>query len=651
MSKNIERLQEKLEELEAGRPFEECAEGLEPDEVELLQFASSLRGFEPPARKEEAIAAQLEALIKVASQSRGNRPKLNDAPVLGSKSNGRYLPEKDGGMKIINNPKNRFGLVLAASIVMLAAVIAVVSTLALGFWWVGTARARTATLVDVSGEVMVSGARTSGEWQAVSSGSRMRAGQSLQVGPDSSASLVFYEGSRVALDAGSQVTLQQLKGNWFNALKVVLVQEAGSTKHSVIPLRGSSGEYIVITSAGIASVRGTKFGVETDEEGYARFSVDTGRVLVEQENFDVLLTAGQAVVAQLDEIALDAAYQFSLIGALSLMEDDPLTEDETWTVNGVTFIVNPDTRVTGTPDIGLHVFVEGRIVDGERIADRVLELTDELSESSFTGILESMGEPREEPGEELWIVGGREVIVNADTNLVGDPQEDEAVKVIFLVSPEGDWVALEIIALEEEEEEPESTPTATSTATVTGTVTETVTPTPTGTVTPTPMGMIVLATGPITITDNDQVLTINCNGNPVTVNGNSNTLTLLGTCSSLTVRGNNNRITLEFPTTVTNTGNENIISMPEAPISISTTSTPTATAGAPVGSSGPVLITNNDQSLTINCNGAAVTVNGNHNTITLLGTCSSLTVRGNGNIITLQSPTVVINTGNENIIK
>jgi len=72
---------------------------------------------------------------------------------------------------------------------------------------------------------------------------------------------------------------------------------------------------------------------------------------------------------------------------------------------------------------------------------------------------------------------------------------------------------------------------------------------------------------------------------------------------------------------------------------------------APPASSGTILITDNDQTLTYTCNGNAVEVRGNANTITLLGSCSSITVKGNGNVIYWQSGSPAItNTGNENTI-
>ena len=75
------------------------------------------------------------------------------------------------------------------------------------------------------------------------------------------------------------------------------------------------------------------------------------------------------------------------------------------------------------------------------------------------------------------------------------------------------------------------------------------------------------------------------------------------------------------------------------------------TIQAPPASSGTILITENNQTLTFTCNGNAVEVRGNANVITLLGSCSSITVRGNANQVYWQSGSPVItNTGNENII-
>ena len=70
----------------------------------------------------------------------------------------------------------------------------------------------------------------------------------------------------------------------------------------------------------------------------------------------------------------------------------------------------------------------------------------------------------------------------------------------------------------------------------------------------------------------------------------------------------------------------------------------------PPASSGTILVTDNDQTLTFTCNGNAVEVRGNANTITLLGSCGSITVKGNANVIYYSGSPVITNTGNENTI-
>jgi hypothetical protein len=74
------------------------------------------------------------------------------------------------------------------------------------------------------------------------------------------------------------------------------------------------------------------------------------------------------------------------------------------------------------------------------------------------------------------------------------------------------------------------------------------------------------------------------------------------------------------------------------------------TQAPPPASSGTILITDNDQTLTFTCNGNAVEVRGNANTITLLGSCSSITVKGNANVIYYSGSPVITDTGNENRI-
>jgi hypothetical protein len=70
----------------------------------------------------------------------------------------------------------------------------------------------------------------------------------------------------------------------------------------------------------------------------------------------------------------------------------------------------------------------------------------------------------------------------------------------------------------------------------------------------------------------------------------------------------------------------------------------------PPPSGNPIVVTDNDQTLTFTCNGNSVTILGNNNTITLLGSCGPVTIRGNNNWVSIQSATSVTDTGNNNTI-
>jgi len=119
--------------------------------------------------------------------------------------------------------------------------------------------------------------------------------------------------------------------------------------------------------------------------------------------------------------------------------------------------------------------------------------------------------------------------------------------------------------------------------------------------------------------------------------------------------------TTTTPTVVTTTTQTATLDVTLSPIPFTQTSVPPTaipptavppTVQPPPASSGTIIVTDNDQTLTFTCNGNAVEVRGNANVITLLGSCASITVRGNANQVYWQSGSPVItNTGNENIIQ
>lgn len=451
-------LQNSLEALEKGLPLQTVQAGLPPEAADLaplLQLSSELRGLPHPQPQTPALLARQHietAFSSQASLDEKTRPHLRQAQAA----------------RLTTPPWGRLNAVYLFSGAALVITFGFLLLAALGFWLIGTSRAQASAVLEVSGQAMLTSTNSAGKWIPAQTGDRLRAGQRLRTGPDSSVTMRFYDGSQVTLASGSDVVVERLRGGWTNSLQLVLFQQAGFSYHKVVPLRGSRSTYQVITPTGAASVHGTSFSVAVEGSGFSRIAVDTGKVVVQQDTDQVTLDAGQATVASSGEEVLDPAYQFTLVGPLDGDGSDG------WSVNGVAFQITPETRITGVLQAGAQVLVEGRILDSVPTADRVLVLSDGQAESTFTGILTSME-------GETWVVGGKEILVTSGTQLVGDLREGIPVKVFFSVLSDGTWMALEIISLEEPEENPTPTPTLTDTPVITSTatITPSLTATPT----------------------------------------------------------------------------------------------------------------------------------------------------------------------------
>jgi len=191
------------------------------------------------------------------------------------------------------------------------------------------------------------------------------------------------------------------------------------------------------------------------------------------------LVSGQAATVLPGQALDEIGYQFKLEGAISAMSGS------LWTVAGVQFTVTTQTELLGTFNVNDVVTVQGRVLaSGEWVADRIQPTRKDKEKSSFSGVIEAMPSV---PG--TWVISGRQVLVDRDTELAAGLKVGSPVEVSFIVlSNNGGWLAKEIESLDDEagKRTPTPTPTATTTRTVTVTVTGTPgTATPTGTVTPT----------------------------------------------------------------------------------------------------------------------------------------------------------------------
>src|SRR3972149_5560856 len=65
----------------------------------------------------------------------------------------------------------------------------------------------------------------------------VHAGQRLRTHAASSATLVFFDGSRTTLGPNTDLSMDKVEGGWGKVIQVALNQTAGKTTHSVVPFR------------------------------------------------------------------------------------------------------------------------------------------------------------------------------------------------------------------------------------------------------------------------------------------------------------------------------------------------------------------------------------------------------------------------------
>lgn len=254
-----------------------------------------------------------------------------------------------------------------------------------------------------------------------------------------------------------------------------------------------------------------------------------------------ILEDGRWVAIEIHLLNQAETQQFTFTGLVTSI--DP------WVVGGIPLTVDADTVIDNEIMVGTLVRVRGVILpDGTWLAKRIRRLDQNQGCFSFSTVVVQVD------ANQIVLPNGQTIPLSGEIEVRGQLQENMLIIVSGCVQSDGTLIIVTIIVIGPIEVTPvPATPTPIPPTVVPATIVPpTQAPPPTVVVPPPSSGSIV-------ITDNNQTLTLNCSGSSVTVNGNDNTITLFGTCASLTVRGNNNRIFLEAATSVTNTGNNNII--------------------------------------------------------------------------------------------
>jgi len=478
-----ELFQQRIEQLEAGEPLAVCQQGLPAEEAALLQLAADLRQVNAPARAPEQVAQQRAHLLTLAADAPASRTHpltaviawLTARPVaagalalaavvvliLGiglwprpSAPAHEIAQEPETGAAesvptaILPAPGAVNNVAETAVLTDPAAIAAVPTQTGSGLFL----PVITSPLVTTAGEAALQNVRglvevqnEDGSWTAVAHSALVQAGQSLRTGPLSSASLLFHDGSQAALGPQSEVAIAEL-----NALlpaegfrTIVLSQRQGVSHHQVA-FRGDNGSrYEVQTPTGSGIARGTKFDVSVPTAAPARFTVTEGRVDVSQANRTVSVTAGQTTSLPENEPPTEPAFLVTGQGEVTAIGADA------WTIAGQTFAINASTVISGDPQIGDVVYVEGHLAaDGSRVADRItLVYTPPLNQFMLTGAVEAMG-------AESWQVAGQTIAIDQNTAVAAGIEVGDQVRVTGLVQANGSLLATAVTLLADGETRP-----------------------------------------------------------------------------------------------------------------------------------------------------------------------------------------------------
>jgi hypothetical protein len=463
MNSKDELLQQQLQALEQGAELEDVLAQLSEEDRELVglvRLASQIRSLDHPQPK----AASLPAL------QRNQNPSLSRRIVFLGGSLMAWVEER-------MVPANRRSLVLPA-VAMGAVFVLLLAFALLG----GTSGVDTAVAQGVTGQVEMALGGDPLRWQPLKNGDRVPSGAHLRTARAASAALVYADGSRTLLQPGTELSLTSLNGRRGGPVQAVLYQQAGVSRHEVVPFEEGKGLFMVYTPQGVVTVHGTVFNIAVDPQGRSRYSVDAGVVMVTSEESQVYLYPGQMTLSAGEALEFPA-YRFTLHGTLQH------TNGSIWTVAGVPITLLEETVISESPHVGDFVWVEGRVLESsEWVADRIGVEGEKTPESWFTGMVESAS-------GEAWTISGWEVLVDENTYQDAGLVPGSAVRVVFEVLENGRWRAVSIVGLAEQppvEVVPTPLPTETpaETPVVTPVETPVVTPdvelTPEPTATPTP---------------------------------------------------------------------------------------------------------------------------------------------------------------------
>jgi hypothetical protein len=414
MKRNAETLQRKLEELEAGQPIAASLDGLGDTEAALLQLASALREFEPPARDPSIVGKQWARMKEMAGKETGQ----NLAAKMASFFQGKAW------------------LKPAMALTLLAVFgCFVIAGLGLGGWTIfrlDHLDNDPARVQEIQGIFKYQA--KDGSWQIVKENDRLAPGTRVRTGELSSALLRLQDGSTVRLGSSTEVTLDQMDRFLFGKRIVRITQWGGETSHEVEPNRKTTSLYEVRTPASTVTARGTAFTVQVQADLLTKVDVTEGTVDVTGAQETVSLETGETTSVAVEGQPEEPAFLVSGEGILTI-------SGNRWTVAGERITLDETTLVNGDPQTGDMVSFEGRqLSDGTVLVYRVDRLSlPETATFTFSGTMEDIASM-------AVIVESRYIGMDQGTSVDANVENGKPVLVNGVIEPDGSWLATHVYA-------------------------------------------------------------------------------------------------------------------------------------------------------------------------------------------------------------
>lgn len=473
MNTGQDKLQEKLEALEAGEPLDVCVVGLDEEEATLLHLAAQLQQVPVPARDAAQLAAQRASLmekvqIMEAENTQTSESKIGkiwaslrswaqnadtyDWAVVGAMAPAVVIlvvaiisalmttPTTSSQPTVAEDESNQH---TAASTEMSEESIAA-ETVEESIPVAETAETETAVstatdavtfgpqyaaLNNLNGVVHIQ--TSTGDWQIATADMLLQAGQRIQTGSFSSATLTFYDGSVATMGPDSELWIDALNANPEGIRTIAFTQWSGITEHQVAHVTTEGSRYEVRTPTAVSSAKGTEFTVMMTDDLRTRVNVDEGAVEVTGQESSVLTVAGQTTAVDAGEEPTEPTYTVTGEGEVNEI-------GATWIIAGQPFLTDGNTIIIGNPQVGDIVYVKGHLDEaGATVADVIGLLRPEV-ENSFTlnGIVDAMGD--------AWTVSGKAIATDENTVIAEGIELGSDVIVTGLILEDGTFLAQEI---------------------------------------------------------------------------------------------------------------------------------------------------------------------------------------------------------------